>query len=400
MAELLDSVCTELEELCQRTEFVTILLFGSLIHKGGVQFDINQSDIDTICPFKPEIGYLGRWNAVRNAQDPVSHLNLKLLRLLKRSDASKAIVSVVPVTNMELELGMHKDKSAQFFSHNKFLNISDKKISSAGGEYKLNTPELEGAFDSIRETQKFRNKFLEISPSGIRSVDDYNGPDVLPKALLRCSAQLRWARNDNSMAGEQRFDVNEGLIYILQLLTARRNEATEVDDLLQRVAIRMGGRGDSAALSISDQLLLWEILSDDCLALVPGDISAKPTKSFGVPAGVKTKLFMRSNFCCSFPGCNTPLGEDGIGEIAHIQAATETGPRYNPDLDQKKVNGIDNLIVLCPTHHRLIDKKPEVFSTEILNSWNAAHKDSNTQSLPFSSKDLFTIVRIILNMIT
>jgi len=237
---VLSDVCSELEVFIKKTEFNRIYLFGSLINRDGCQFDLQVSDIDTVCTFTDHCSYLKRWKAVRAAKDPVGRLNHQLLRMFKRTDASMPIVSIVPVSALELEFGIHKDRALQFFSHNKFLNIDTDKTGSIGNEYQTINPEIEGALDAVREAQRYRNKYLAISPSGSRSVSAYEGPDVLPKGLSRCAAQVRWARESNHNTGH-RFDLNEGLIYILQLLTARRNEATEVDDLLQRVAVRMGG---------------------------------------------------------------------------------------------------------------------------------------------------------------
>jgi predicted nucleotidyltransferase len=401
METLKKDICSGLDDCLKQTDFSTIYLFGSLIHKDGDQFDCQISDIDTICPFQPGSNYLDRWRAVKKAEAPTSHLNLSFLKVLQRKDASEPIVSVVPVSDFELELGIHKDKSAQFFSHNKFFDISNEKTAPIGNEYKTGSPELEGAIDAVRETQKYRNKVLAISPSGIRFCREYDGPDVLPKALLRCAAQVRWAREINAKSDEQRFDVNEGLIYILQLLMARRNESQDVDDLLQHVTIRMGGRGKSAPLSQFDQLLLWEILADDCFALVKKeDEQNKPIQRTRIPKKIRAAAFHRAGYCCSYPGCSTPLGEDGIGEIARIRSLSKVSARHDSTLNQDDLDVLENLVVLCPTHHRLIDSKPEEYTSEVIQSWNNSLRNQDVDALPFSSKDLFTILRIILNLIT
>jgi len=253
--DLFNQICEKLSDYQDNQIYQNTYLFGSLIHKDGVQFDKKLSDIDLISEFDPKSTYWERWEDVKQTEAPSSHLNLHLLQVLKRIDASNPIVSIVSVSNLELEHGIHKDKAPQFFSQNLFLNVKNGKTSSIGNDYQQKSPELEGAADAIRETQRFRNKFLSIAPSGIRFVEPYNGPDVLPKSLLRCAAQVRFVREKVSFP-EKRFDVNEGLIYVLQLLVARRKENRYVDDLLQRVSIRMGGRGETGALEPVDQLLL------------------------------------------------------------------------------------------------------------------------------------------------
>ena len=74
-------------------------------------------------------------------------------------------------------------------------------------------------------------------------------------------------------------------------------------------------------------------------------------------------LWGRAGGCCSKPGCAIDLtkevegGDDYvIGEMAHMIARSPDGPRG-------RAGGGDdtyaNLILLCPTHHREVDKAPE-----------------------------------------
>lgn len=55
-----------------------------------------------------------------------------------------------------------------------------------------------------------------------------------------------------------------------------------------------------------------------------------------------------------------PENEDGkgyhIGEQAHIAGENPGSARHNPDLDSKIVNSYENLILLCPSCHKIIDK--------------------------------------------
>ncbi|EGR1425925.1 HNH endonuclease [Vibrio vulnificus] len=49
-----------------------------------------------------------------------------------------------------------------------------------------------------------------------------------------------------------------------------------------------------------------------------------------------------------------------IGEKAHIEAIGKKGARHNPDISEEEVNSYDNLMWMCPTHHRMIDKLDDV----------------------------------------
>jgi hypothetical protein len=62
-----------------------------------------------------------------------------------------------------------------------------------------------------------------------------------------------------------------------------------------------------------------------------------------------------------------------VGEMAHVIGQSPSGPRGNgaggPD-------SYDNLILLCPTCHREIDKAPAgLFPENLLNSWKKQHEE-------------------------
>ena len=81
------------------------------------------------------------------------------------------------------------------------------------------------------------------------------------------------------------------------------------------------------------------------------------------------RLFAQAGRRCAFPGCATLIvGENGaiIGEICHIKARNAGGERYDPGQNEAERQGYDNLLLLCPTHHRTIDAQPEVFSVQLL----------------------------------
>ena len=74
-------------------------------------------------------------------------------------------------------------------------------------------------------------------------------------------------------------------------------------------------------------------------------------------------LFALSAGRCAFPNCKIPCIAEGtelddasvLGKIAHIVAHSDHGPRANPNLSMKERDCYDNWILLCPTHHDLID---------------------------------------------
>jgi len=90
-------------------------------------------------------------------------------------------------------------------------------------------------------------------------------------------------------------------------------------------------------------------------------------------------LFGKNNGQCSFPDCkNKIIAEDGtvVGQIAHIQAASKKGPRYNPPISDEERASFSNLMLLCDKHHKMIDNKAneDEYSIELLKSWKAEHE--------------------------
>jgi hypothetical protein len=61
-----------------------------------------------------------------------------------------------------------------------------------------------------------------------------------------------------------------------------------------------------------------------------------------------------------------------LGEMAHIIAKGKSGPRSNGSSSPD--NTYSNLILLCPTHHRQVDKAPEQFPIELLEQWKDGHE--------------------------
>lgn len=81
-----------------------------------------------------------------------------------------------------------------------------------------------------------------------------------------------------------------------------------------------------------------------------------------IPERIKFILWGRAAGRCQYDGCNTPLWRDRLTKvefntayIAHIIADQQSGPRGDPFLSEKLRSDISNLMLMCDTHHRLID---------------------------------------------
>lgn len=89
-------------------------------------------------------------------------------------------------------------------------------------------------------------------------------------------------------------------------------------------------------------------------------------------------LFAASGSVCAFPGCTTRLVHHSsgalLGEMCHVRAASAGGPRYDPTQVSSERNQADNLIILCPTHHSLIDQDPITYTADTLRAMKAQHE--------------------------
>lgn len=89
-----------------------------------------------------------------------------------------------------------------------------------------------------------------------------------------------------------------------------------------------------------------------------------------------------------------------IGEIAHIIGSSEDGPRGDSNFPKDKLDYYENLILLCPTCHKKIDKQENSYSPEDLRKMKIEHEkwvDKNLEksNLEITSKELDIIIRNI-----
>lgn len=96
----------------------------------------------------------------------------------------------------------------------------------------------------------------------------------------------------------------------------------------------------------------------------------KLLKGRGKDPNFLTKLILcaRAGGRCQFEGCNEKLFIEGLtfkelnkSNIAHIVAASPEGPRGSED-SYELSDKIDNLMLMCQEHHKLIDDYPEQYT--------------------------------------
>lgn len=96
-------------------------------------------------------------------------------------------------------------------------------------------------------------------------------------------------------------------------------------------------------------------------------------------AHTQRRLFAASAGYCQNPACANELFVDALGrsihiaEMAHVFAATDGGPRTNPNLSQVERGTFENLIMLCANCHTMVDKVPEAFPDWMMLNWKREH---------------------------
>ena len=92
------------------------------------------------------------------------------------------------------------------------------------------------------------------------------------------------------------------------------------------------------------------------------------------------RLFALSSNRCAFPGCETPIIEINngavIGEISHIRGTKNGSARNDPHLSDEEKHEFNNLILLCPTHHAIVDSNENTYTVVTLIEYKRNHESS------------------------
>lgn len=102
-----------------------------------------------------------------------------------------------------------------------------------------------------------------------------------------------------------------------------------------------------------------------------------------IPEKIKILLWGKSAGRCQYRGCNTSLYRDDLTQaefnqcyIAHIVADRPNGPRGDVTRSEELKQSLNNLMLLCDTHHRLVDRvEIENHPEEVLLLMKKEHED-------------------------
>jgi hypothetical protein len=71
----------------------------------------------------------------------------------------------------------------------------------------------------------------------------------------------------------------------------------------------------------------------------------------------------------------TPADDESVvGDECHIVSGKGQGPRYDPAFSPDRLDELDNLILLCRVHHKMVDDQHETYTADALRTLKANHE--------------------------
>jgi hypothetical protein len=130
------------------------------------------------------------------------------------------------------------------------------------------------------------------------------------------------------------------------------------------------------------------------MAAVASEKESEPKRSY-TQQTLKI-LFALSRNRCAAPGCTEPVIASPtdsspalvVGQIAHIYAISEDGPRGRAGLTTRDANQVCNLILLCPTHHVKVDGQHASYPATMLLDWKTRRERDYAEAMSRSISDV------------
>lgn len=98
---------------------------------------------------------------------------------------------------------------------------------------------------------------------------------------------------------------------------------------------------------------------------------------------IVVRLVAAAGGFCQRPNCPTgslwhelPSSGDAVklAEVAHIVAASDEGPRGDQQVSTPDLVAFENLILLCPNCHTIVDRAPAEHPVALLRTWKTEHE--------------------------
>jgi len=245
--------------------FDQVYIFGSAINDDGRFFVPNSlfgSDIDLLMRFSENCqGAVERAQALRNLREAKGDLEARICTTLLNGRREKSLVSVLAITDYELYHSIHKGFDPKIFTMNIFHDALTGENNSGGLvdyiDFAYHLENIE-AFSVIRACQNVRNAYLDVSRNGESRLKSFDGPDVIPKEVMRAGALLNYVLN-SPQDKDARTRLIDGLTFINKVLEIRKECERLFEILRQRQFGRLAKR---PCLEVDDIMLLYEVLFD------------------------------------------------------------------------------------------------------------------------------------------
>lgn len=96
------------------------------------------------------------------------------------------------------------------------------------------------------------------------------------------------------------------------------------------------------------------------------------------------RLYAISQNQCAFPNCTARLVDSASGKvtgrICHIKGNRPGAKRYDPAQTEEERQSYDNLILMCPSHHDIIDNDEVTYPVERLKAMKSEHESNSRVS--------------------
>lgn len=289
-----------------------IYVFGSLIYKNGAQFN-DKSDID-LAIIMPEIpDALDRANWLETLLHHKVLLEDELGKRLGRVDRSAVLSSFVVATVPEVAANTHKDGAAEFFSANRFLDLSSDEIRDGlpGAGERMAAERLVG--ECFRFVQKTRNVFLGVNALGTPTLEPFDDKsDAAPKPTMRHAAMIQFLTDSGDANPGEEFDLDIGADTLTMLLHERRKRLSA---LCAIYSARRGGRAERVPISPKDQLVLAELIFDAAIQVEDRVAAATAAPKLPSLGGAHSTVVFAQRFSDAFPGVRGIAWFDGDDTI-------------------------------------------------------------------------------------
>lgn len=258
-------------------------LFGSTVNDGGVRFQPDKGDLDVVVVVDWEAVSPGERVVLINIlRDAKLELESKLLRKLGRENATKQIVSLVPVTSFEVDHAVHKDGVKHILTDARAYDLFKRReIENLGGGQA--TPALADVHrTALSFVQKKRAEALSVTANGKGGLAIQAHDDPVPKELMRnfaiATADLEKDKDVSDLA--------RGLREISAFASASADWTPLTSSFSKWLDVRRGARGDvDPVISHDHYLLLVETAFDRVRQQYP---ASDGVHFAGPPDGPKT----------------------------------------------------------------------------------------------------------------